>query len=70
MKPKNLIPTSVAVLCAFGVLSTRVRANAIAYTVTDLGTLGGSNSYGRAINASGQITGYSEFTGASVVLRN
>ena len=28
------------------------------YTVTDLGTLGGTYSYGLGINASGQVTGY------------
>jgi probable HAF family extracellular repeat protein len=27
------------------------------YHVTDLGTLGGTTSYGRGINASGQVTG-------------
>ncbi|MBA3484922.1 MAG: PEP-CTERM sorting domain-containing protein [Pirellulales bacterium] len=34
-----------------------------AYTVTDLGTLGGSGSTGLAINASGQVTGDSGTTG-------
>lgn len=34
-------------------------ANAATYSVTELGTLGGNSSYGTAINASGQITGYS-----------
>ena len=32
------------------------------YTVTDLGTLGGFNSFPSAINASGQITGYAATT--------
>jgi probable HAF family extracellular repeat protein len=33
------------------------------YTITDLGTLGGSSSDGRAINAAGQVTGVSETAG-------
>jgi probable HAF family extracellular repeat protein len=32
---------------------------ALAYTITDLGTLGGHNSEGNDINASGQVTGAS-----------
>ncbi|MEX2307082.1 MAG: PEP-CTERM sorting domain-containing protein [Pirellulales bacterium] len=34
-----------------------------AYTVTDLGTLGGTSSIGRGINASGHVTGESYMTG-------
>jgi uncharacterized repeat protein (TIGR01451 family) len=33
------------------------------YTITDLGTLGGSFSQGNGINASGQVTGFSYLTG-------
>ncbi|HEV3136479.1 MAG TPA: hypothetical protein VGZ26_01220, partial [Pirellulales bacterium] len=33
------------------------------YTITDLGTLGGSMSYGYGINASAQVTGYANKTG-------
>ncbi len=35
------------------------------YTFTDLGTLGGSYSYGFGINSSGQVTGSSAITGSS-----
>jgi len=37
------------------------------YTVTDLGTLGGSESLASAINASGQITGYASTSGDAAV---
>jgi probable HAF family extracellular repeat protein len=36
-----------------------------AYHVTDLGTLGGTESAGLGINASGQVTGYANITGDS-----
>jgi probable HAF family extracellular repeat protein len=37
------------------------------YTVTDLGTLGGTVSGAQAINAAGQITGYSFIAGGAAV---
>ena len=55
---------TLAGVLALIVLPDHVHAAAIAYTVTDLGTLGdpgpfgnGITSYGRGINASGQISG-------------
>ena len=46
------------------VLVLALATSAMAYwTITDIGTLGGSNSEGEAINNSGQVTGYSSITG-------
>lgn len=47
---------SIGVL-ALAALPDRVHANAIAYTVTDLGPLGGNDSSTYGINASGQVVG-------------
>ncbi len=46
------------VLAALG-LSVTTAALATTYTVTDLGTLGGTESFGSSLNASGQVTGAS-----------
>ncbi len=48
-------------MCAVGVafLAASFGANAQQYSVTDLGTLGGSTSYGTGINATGQVAGTS-----------
>src|SRR5256885_1364825 len=39
-------------------LTTSVWCIAQTYSITDLGTLGGSSSGAKAVNASGQVTGY------------
>jgi probable HAF family extracellular repeat protein len=44
-------------------LSLPTLCSGAAYTLTDLGTLGGSTSIGQGINASGQVTGYAYTTG-------
>jgi probable HAF family extracellular repeat protein len=66
MTQETLVGTNkVALLVATILLAGPVAAVAEKYTVTKLGTLGGTNSgigpfsYGLSINASGQVTGYS-----------
>ena len=44
-------------------LSLTTAAQAASYTVTDLGTLGGTESFGSGLNASGQVAGASYTTG-------
>src|SRR3990172_2455848 len=43
-------------------LSATATAHAAQYTVTDLGTLGGTESFGSGLNASGQVAGASYTT--------
>jgi probable HAF family extracellular repeat protein len=49
--------------CASLILAMPSLALAASYTVTDLGTVGGTTSRGFGINASGQVTGYADTTG-------
>lgn len=53
-------------ICALTVLLTVPLATAQSYNVIDLGAYpGGSDSEGFAINALGQVVGYSDFGGSS-----
>jgi probable HAF family extracellular repeat protein len=50
-------------LCSLCTVLPVPRAGAQSYTVTDLGTLGGTNSLAQGINGSGQVVGYAYTTG-------
>ena len=54
----------IFMLSAF-VLSVPTAAHAASYTVTDLGTLGGTESFGNGLNAGGQVAGASYTTGGA-----
>ena len=60
--PSSFLPTFRTFLSAsllgLGLISSCLAQTA--YTITDLGTLGGAGSVGQGINASGQVTGYSD----------
>lgn len=58
-----VLAASAAALCILTILPARVHAAALAYTVTDLGTLGGFFSGAYGINASGQVAGLSQLAG-------
>ncbi len=52
--------TALAFLAVSGFASAPAAANHIFYTATDLGTLGGSETFGVGINNSGQVVGQSQ----------
>jgi probable HAF family extracellular repeat protein len=66
MSAKRRTALGVARFAGFGLLALSILHSAMAqaqqYTLTDLGTLGGQNSYGTGINATGEVVGYSSYT--------
>ena len=59
MKLKLIIPTSALIGIVLLFLANFPAANAQEYTITDLGTLGGTTSYAYALNDLGQVVGVS-----------
>lgn len=53
----SLTNRQLALLVTLGLFLINTAAAELRYTITDLGTLGGSTSIGTGINASGQVTG-------------
>lgn len=53
-----ILTATIAAPCAFTILSARVHASALAYTVTDLGNLGVAGALALGVNDSGQVAGY------------
>jgi hypothetical protein len=63
----SLVSRSKRLLAALAYFGLVVPSGAIEYTITDLGTLpGGSYSAGLSINNSGQVVGYSNFSGSGL----
>ncbi|MEO5915267.1 MAG: hypothetical protein ABIS50_13615 [Luteolibacter sp.] len=59
-------PACVAAKLASLIFLTSVAAHPAAYDITDLGTLGGTNSYPAAINASGKVVGNANTSGGDI----
>lgn len=61
----SLIPSMLSHFLRFGLLTALLGSGhaQVMFTFTDLGTLGGWNSYAYGINASGQVVGYAQTAG-------
>lgn len=68
MKIKHLLTASIAAFCSFIVFPAHTHAAPPTYTVTGLDDLGGSDIWGGAINASGQVSGVSRPAGKPITL--
>ena len=54
-----MMRSRLAILTCLALAVSLARPVQAEFVITDLGTLGGSSSYGLGINNAGQVTGYS-----------
>ena len=59
----RLIAVSALVLAAATITTAPASAAVPLYSAVDIGSLGGSNSFGIGINANGHVAGYAQISG-------